>query len=93
MAHNCPHLQKVTLHKATEEGVLTLAAHCRQLREVSIYKTTLTEETIRQLAQNCRHLTKLLTQISVLHKQPQAVNVREAEVYKHFSRKDLRAMI
>ena len=56
-------MQKVSLNcsssEVTEEGVLALAAHCRQLRWLVLPKTTLTEETVSQLAQHCRRLTEL----------------------------------
>ena len=70
LARSGPHLQKVTLDSSdvTEEGVLALAAHCRQLRELYIPQTTVTAETVRQLTQHCRRLTKLY------------VRVREGEV-------------
>ena len=78
-ARSCPHLQKVTLYNSnavTEEGVLALAVHCRQLREIHIPYTTLTEETVRQLAQHCRRLTYLY-----LRKHPE-----------YFSSKEIRAL-
>ena len=60
LACSCPHLQKVTLDcssEVTEEGVLTLAAHCRQLREIDIPYITFTENAVMQLAQHSRRLT------------------------------------
>ena len=66
LARSCPHLQKVTLDnigEVTEKGVLALAAHCRQLREIDISNIIVTEETVRQLAQQCRHLIKLFVDV------------------------------
>ena len=65
LAHSCPRVQ-VTLYSTavTEESVLALAVHCRQLREIHIPMTTVTEETVRQLAQHCRHLTKLFALVT-----------------------------
>ena len=64
--------------------MLALAAHCRQLREIYIPYITVTEETVRQLAQHCRRLTKL------------CVTVREGEVIvelsKQYSSKEIRAL-
>ena len=87
MACSYPHLQKVTLDsnsEVTEEGVLALAVHCRQLREIHIPYTTLTEETVRQLAQHCRRLTEL------------RVIVRRGDVIlgygKQYSSKEIRAL-
>ena len=59
LARSCPHLQKVTMvsSEVTEEGVLALAAHCRQLWELYLPRTSLTEDTIRQLAQHFTHFT------------------------------------
>ena len=78
---------KVTLDcssEVTEEGVLALAVHCRQLREIHIPYTTLTEETVRQLAQHCRRLTEL------------RVIVRRGDVIlgygKQYSSKEIRAL-
>ena len=87
LARSCPHLQKIILYssssdKVTEEGVLTLAAHCRQLREIHIPLTTVTEETVRQLAQHCRRLTKVHAKLS---KDGKAMEVG-------FGRKPLREM-
>ena len=86
LARSCPHLQKVGLSEVTEEGVLALAAHCRQLREIHIPYTTVTEETVRQLAQHCRRLSK--------------VNIREyvreggimVGCCKQYSSKEIRAL-
>ena len=84
LAHSCPHLQKVTLYssKVTEEGVLALAAHCRQLREIHIPYTTVTEEKVRLLAQHCCHLTDL--------------RVRKGEIMarqsRKYSSKEIRAL-
>ena len=70
----------------TDEGVLALAAHCRQLRELYMPYITLTKETVRQLAQHCRRLTR------------QHVNVyeREGEVMlvhrKQYTCKEIRAL-
>ena len=89
LTYSCLHLQKVTLDssgKLTEEGVLGLAAHCRQLQEIDLGRTTVTEETVRQLAQHCRRLTRLSVN----------VNVREGEVMvercKQYSSKEIRAL-
>ena len=63
LARSCPHLQTVTLifssSEVTEEGVLELALHCRQLRELVLLGTTLSKETVSQLVQHCRRLTSL----------------------------------
>ena len=60
--------------------------HCRQLQEIDLVGTTVTEETVRQLVQHCRHLTKLHVR----------VYVREGEVmvgrFKEYSSKDIRAL-
>ena len=86
LARNCPHLREITLDcrsKLTEEGVLTLAAHCRQLREINIPYIACTEETVRQLTQHCRHLTELRVR----------VKLRE-NVYanKKFTKRDIKAL-
>ena len=63
LARSCPHLQEIILDcrsELTEEGVLALATHCRQLREINIPYIACTVETVKQLAQHCRRLTKLL---------------------------------
>ena len=64
--------------------MLALAAHCRQLRVIDIGRTPFTMETVRQLAQHCRHLINL------------CVYVREgeamAESYKDYSSKEIRAL-
>ena len=89
LAHSCPHLQKVTLHcssEVTEEGVLTLAVHCRQLREIYIPETKVSEETVRQLAQHCRRLTKLI--MSVYVREGETIVVRG----RYYSSKDIRAL-
>ena len=85
----CPHLQKFILYSSagvTEEVVLALAVHCRQLRKIVLPQTIITEETARQLAQHCRHLTKLSL----------CVNEREGEVmvvrFKNYSSKEIRAL-
>ena len=83
-------MQKVSLNcsssEVTEEGVLALAAHCRQLREIYIPYITVTEETVSQLAQHCRHLTQLHVRVTV----------REGEVMedscKQYSSKEIRAL-
>ena len=87
LARSCPHLQKITLDNRSEltgEGVLTLAALRRQLREINIPLTTVTEKTVRQLAQHCRRLTAL------------RVTVRKGDVmvghYKHYFSKDVKAL-
>ena len=61
VARSCPYLQKVTLDrsKVTEEGVLTLAVHCRQLRQIEMPFITCAKVTIRKLVQRCRRLTEL----------------------------------
>ena len=66
LARSCPHLQEVGLYSSelTEEGVLALGAHCRQLRVISIGRITVTEETVRQLAQHCRRLTYLEVELN-----------------------------
>ena len=89
LARSCPHLQKFAVYnisELTEQSVLALAVHCRQLREIYIPETKVSEETVRQLAQHCRHLTKLNLW----------VNVREGEVmierYMRYSSKEIRAL-
>ena len=75
-----------TSSEVTEEGVLALAAHCRQLQEIHLSRTTLTDEAIRKLVLHCRHLTALYVR----------VNVREGaemvELGKQYSSKDIRAL-
>ena len=60
----CLHLQQLILifscSEVTEEGVLALAARCRQLREIVLNDIKLCEETVRQLAEHCPRLTKLI---------------------------------
>ena len=66
--------------------MLALAAHCRQLGEIHIPKITVTEETVRQLAQHCRRLTKL--QVSVYVREGVAM-VERSNLY---SGKEIRAL-
>ena len=89
LARNCPHLREITLDcrsKFTEEGMLSLAAHCRQLQKINIPYVACTEETVRQLAQHCRRLTKLLI----------GVHFREGEIVleyrKDYDVKEIRAL-
>ena len=42
--------------------MLTLAEHCRQLRELVLGGTTVNKETVSQLVQHCRRLTSLYVQ-------------------------------
>ena len=89
LARSCPNLQKVTLNRScevTEEGVWTLAAHCRQLREIDIPFITVTEKTVRQLALHCRRLTKL--QVSVHGRQGETM----LQCFKFYSSKEIRAL-
>ena len=85
LARSCPHLQKVAVYSSsevTEEGVLTLATHCRQLREIDIPNIACTEETVRQLAQSCRHLIQLVTSI-----------IKQGEVrYERYYKKKISAL-
>ena len=58
LARSCPHLQKVTLDsnsEVTEEGVLALAVHCRQLREIHIPYTIVNEETVEEVMMRHSH--------------------------------------
>ena len=89
LARSCPHLQKVTLYsigEVTEEGVLALAVRCRQLREIHIPKITVTEETVRQLAQHCRCLTDLCVYLLIKKGE------RKIAVLKEYSSKQMRAI-
>ena len=87
LARSCPHLQEVTLDcssEVTEEGVLALAVHCRQLRVIIISETRVSEETVRQLAQHCRRLTKLHVECDLLTHGKCDIS--------QYTRKDLMAM-
>ena len=83
LARSSPHIQEVTLYssgKVTEEGVLKLAAHCRQLRELVMLGTTVSKETISLLVQHCHRLTSLY------------VRNTTAKYPENFSSKEIRAL-
>ena len=83
LARSFPHIQEVTLYssgKVTEEGVLALAGHCRQLRELVLGGTTVNKETVSQLVQHCRRLTSLYVQNTT------------SRYHERFSSKDIRVL-
>ena len=83
LTRSCPHLQKITFfynsNEVTEEGVLALAAHCRQLREIVLHDNKLCEGTVRQLAQHCRRLTKLIVKYNIQYSSKEIRALRETE--------------
>ena len=81
LAHSCPHLQRVTLHSSevTEEGVLALAAHCRQLRVIDIPMITVKRVTVNQLLHHCRHLAELCVRDNRFVTQPGQPYIRYYE--------------
>ena len=66
--------------------MLALAAHCRQLQEIHLSRTTLTDEAVRQLVQHCRHLTALYVRVNVTE------GAEMVELGKQYSSKDIRAL-
>ena len=89
LARSCPHLQYIAMYnigKVTEEGILALIVSCRYPRELDIYKFTVTEETVRQLAQHCRRLTKLNLWVYV--KKGEVM----VERCKYYSSKEIRTL-
>ena len=66
--------------------MLALAAHCRKLREIHLPYTTVTEETVRHLAQHCRHLTALY--LSKYEKEGEAI----VQCCDFYSSKEIRAL-
>ena len=61
LARNCPQLQEITLNniEVTEQCMLVLATHCRQLRYVYIPRGLISVETVEKVVMYCRHLTDL----------------------------------
>ena len=90
LANNCPHLQNVTLYcssEVTEEGVLTLAAHCRQLKVLELHGVMLSVENVRQIAFHCRRLTKLNVRV---YRSIYMEGI--VEYNKYYTRKEIRAL-
>ena len=87
LARSCLHLLEVTLFcEVTEEDVLALTVHCRQLQKLTYLFTTLTMQTVEQIIHHCPYLIELNGR--VYEKEGFAM----VERYKTYASKEIRAM-